>query len=135
MTKFAQVKNEKTGAIEKWTKSTVIDYVNKCSQTNPNYIGKPLFDETNWRNGWDAVYQLGYTMIDSSELVDDPTHLIGYKPEDNRICLFYVTQRLKDILGPDGETYGMKTALQDFHRECTYNLGVNALRNHLGEEE
>ena len=131
MTKFAKVKNEKTGAIEKWTKSTVIDYVNKCSQTNPNYIGKPLFDETNWRHGWNAVYELVYTMIDSSELVD----LIGYKPEDNRVCLFYVTQRLDGILNEDGSTYGMETCLRDFHRECLRNLGVNALRNHYGDEK
>tara|TARA_R110000796_G_scaffold27846_1_gene76471 strand:+ start:641 stop:1036 length:396 start_codon:yes stop_codon:yes gene_type:complete len=131
MTKFAQVKNEKTGAIEKWTKSTVIDYVNL------RRLGT-TFDETNWRHGWNLLVGKEFTMIDSSELVDlsdDPTHLIGYKPQDNRICLFYVTQRLEDILGPDGETYGMETALQDFHRECTYNLGVNALRNHLGDEE
>ena len=135
MTKFAKVKNEKTGAIEKWTKSTVIDYVNKCSQTNPDYIGKPLFDETNWRHGWNAVYELGYTMIDSSELVD----LIGYKPEDNRVCLFYVTQRLKDILvdeeGMRRRPLGIKNAIEDFQKECTYNLGVNALRNHYGDEK
>jgi len=126
MTKFAKVKNKKTGAIEKWTKSTVIDYVNKCSQTNPDYIGKPLFDETNWRHGWNSSVHK-FTMIDSSELVD--------KFEDNRVCLFYVTLRLDEILNEDGSTYGMKTCLRDFHRECLRNLGVNALRNHYGDEK
>ena len=126
MTKFAKVKNEKTGAIEKWTKSTVIDYVNKCSQTNPDYIGKPLFDETNWRHGWNSSVHK-FTMIDSNELVD--------KFEDNRVCLFYVTLRLDEILNEDGSTYGMKTCLRDFHRECLRNLGVNALRNHYGDEK
>ena len=77
------------------------------------------------------MYELGYTMIDSSELVD----LIGYKPEDNRVCLFYVTQRLDGILNEDGSTYGMETCLRDFHRECLRNLGVNALRNHYGDEK
>ena len=54
---------------------------------------------------------------------------------DNRICMFYVTQRLQDILGVDGDTYGMETALRDFHRECLRNLGVNALNKHNGDED
>ena len=49
--------------------------------------------------------------------------------------LTYVAQRLRDILGVDGEQYGMETALRDFHRECLINLGTCALNRHLDAEE
>tara|TARA_R110002167_G_scaffold256711_1_gene463179 strand:- start:706 stop:900 length:195 start_codon:yes stop_codon:yes gene_type:complete len=52
------------------------------------------------------------------------------KQRDDRVCLFYVTQRLEGILTEDGLAYGMETCLRDFHRECLRNLGVNALRNY-----
>ena len=55
--------------------------------------------------------------------------------DGDTLPLTYVTSRLRDILGVDGETYGLETALRDFHRECLIKLGTCALDRHLSEEE
>jgi hypothetical protein len=51
---------------------------------------------------------------------------------DDRICMHYVIDRLEDIMGeydPDApEITDLKyiyKRLDDFKRECIYNLGVN----------
>ena len=59
---------------------------------------------------------------------------ISISLDEDTIRLTYVTSRLRDILGIDGDTYGMETALRDFHRECLINLGTCALNRHLVEE-
>lgn len=55
--------------------------------------------------------------------------------DEDTLPLTYVTSRLRDILGVDGDTYGMETALRDFHRECVIKLGTCALNRHLVEKE
>ena len=61
--------------------------------------------------------------------------------QDNRICLFYVTQRLMDLTkiaekrkkvytSAANETHLIEKSLKEFERECIYNLGINALHNH-----
>tara|TARA_R100000687_G_scaffold74240_1_gene65158 strand:+ start:49 stop:255 length:207 start_codon:yes stop_codon:yes gene_type:complete len=61
--------------------------------------------------------------------------------QDNRICLFYVTERLIDLnkiankrkkayTSAANETYLIEKSLKEFERECIYNLGINALHNH-----
>tara|TARA_R110000764_G_scaffold230939_1_gene322373 strand:+ start:2081 stop:2305 length:225 start_codon:yes stop_codon:yes gene_type:complete len=60
---------------------------------------------------------------------------ISISLDGDTLPLTYVTSRLGDILGVDGETYGLETALRDFHRECLINLGTCALNRHLSVEE
>lgn len=45
---------------------------------------------------------------------------------DNRVCMFYIVERLDGIL----KDTNPKKSLEDFKRECLYNLGVNAFHNH-----
>ena len=49
---------------------------------------------------------------------------------DNRVCMFYIVERLDGIL----KDTNPKKSLEDFKRECLYNLGVNAFHNHEIEE-
>jgi|TARA_R100001530_G_scaffold1945_1_gene3350 hypothetical protein len=48
---------------------------------------------------------------------------------DDRICLFYIADTLKDLseIKSDKE---LRKKVDEFKRECIYNLGVNALHNH-----
>ena len=50
---------------------------------------------------------------------------------DQRICLFYVADRLRDILKykKDAEVRGL---LQEFEDECVHNIGINALIERYG---
>ena len=63
------------------------------------------------------------------------------KKQDNRICLFYVTQRLIDLnkiaekrkkvyTSAANETHLIEKSLKEFERECIHSLGINALHNH-----
>ena len=131
---FYEVKDNVTGALQQWTLSAVIDHVNRRLTTNPDYNGKPLYDQTNWIDGWAQIPEPHEFTLDWVSLLDDDDEK-EYVRQDNRVCLFYVTQRLKDILDTDTNG-GKETALKKFHEECTYNLGVNALHNHhVGDEE
>ena len=50
---------------------------------------------------------------------------------DNRVCMFYIVERLDGIL----KDTNLKKSLEDFKRECLHNLGVNAFHNHkIGAE-
>ena len=64
-----------------------------------------------------------------------------HKKQDNRICLFYATQRLIDLnkiaekrkkvyTSAANETHLIEKSLKEFERECIHNLGINALHNH-----
>ena len=48
---------------------------------------------------------------------------------DNRVCLFYVADRLKDLseIKSDKE---LRKEVDKFKTECIYNLGINALHDH-----
>ena len=48
---------------------------------------------------------------------------------DNRVCLFYVTDRLTEIT-EISDRRQMEKAIDEFKNECLYNLGVNALHDH-----
>ena len=53
---------------------------------------------------------------------------------DNRVCMHYVLDRLEDII----ETYKNKDVtdairrVEEFKRECIYNLGVNLRIDYKG---
>lgn len=55
---------------------------------------------------------------------------------DDRVCMHYVVDRLEDIV----ETYEKKDVteaikqIEDFKRECIYNLGVNTRIRRKGED-
>lgn len=52
-----------------------------------------------------------------------------YEYQDNRICMFYVADRLSDILElKDGKKAHKELSI--FYEEMIYNLGVNSLHNH-----
>ena len=51
------------------------------------------------------------------------------KQQDNRICLYYVTERLIDLTKIKTEKE-LKIKLYKFKDECVHNLGINALHNH-----
>ena len=57
-----------------------------------------------------------------------------YIKQDNRICAYYVTDRLLDIL-EHGDTDKKKLLklLNEFKDEMIHNLGVNSLHNHYGK--
>ena len=54
------------------------------------------------------------------------------KYQDNRVCMFYITDRLSDILKQKDEKKTHKE-LSAFYEEMIYNLGVNSLHNHYSD--
>jgi hypothetical protein len=56
-----------------------------------------------------------------------------YKKQDNRVCMFYIAERLDEILQiKDGKKAHKE--LYEFYREMMYNLGINALHNEYANE-
>ena len=55
-----------------------------------------------------------------------------YEYQDNRVCMFYITDRLSDILKQKDEKKTHKE-LSTFYEEMIYNLGVNSLHNHYSD--
>ena len=51
---------------------------------------------------------------------------------DDRVCMHYVVDRLESCLEKDLDE--MRRELEDFKRECIYNLGVNTRIKHKGED-
>ena len=57
-----------------------------------------------------------------------------YTKQDNRICAYYVTDRLLDILEhEDTDKNKLLKLLNEFKDETIHNLGVNSLHNHYGK--
>ena len=54
---------------------------------------------------------------------------------DDRVCLFYVSERLKEIwdMFQENEAEGLME-LDSFKRECVYNLGINAINKRKEQE-
>lgn len=48
---------------------------------------------------------------------------------DNRVCLFYVANRLTEITWISDRRQ-MEIAIDEFKEECLRDLGVNALHDH-----
>ena len=60
---------------------------------------------------------------------------------DDRVCMHYVVDRLEDIMGSYDPNDHDKTdlkymyqKLEEFKKECIYNLGVNTRIKHKGED-
>ena len=47
--------------------------------------------------------------------------------DQHRVCLFYVTNRIRSILGKNRTEEDLRNQLEEFEDECLHNLGVNAL--------
>ena len=57
-----------------------------------------------------------------------------YAKQDNRVCSFYVTDRLCEILElEDTNPKKLLKLLNEFKDEMIHNLGVNSLENHYGK--
>ena len=56
---------------------------------------------------------------------------VKYTKQENRICSFYVTDRLLEILElEDTNQKKLLKSLNEFKDEMIHNLGINALHNH-----
>ena len=50
-----------------------------------------------------------------------------YVRQENSICSFYVTDRIRSILTKNKTEKQLRDSLEEFEDECLHNLGVNAL--------
>ena len=55
-----------------------------------------------------------------------------YEQKDSRVCMYYIADKLNRILSEPKKE--MEKALKEFHEEMVYNLGINSMHNHFGEE-
>ena len=57
-----------------------------------------------------------------------------YIKQYNRVCSFYITDRLLDILKyEDTDKKKLLKLLNEFKDEMIHSLGINSLHNHYGE--
>ena len=57
-----------------------------------------------------------------------------YSYQENRVCSFYITDRLIEILEyEDTDKKKLLKLLNEFKDEMIHNLGVNALHNNYGD--
>ena len=54
-----------------------------------------------------------------------------YKVQDQRISMFYVTDRILEILEEEDNQIKMNKMLNEFKDELIHNLGVIVLHNHF----
>ena len=79
-------------------------------------------------------------MINDLEIVDEELHDLKLPPItddiklDNKVCLFYIINELKDII-TEPNVEDVEKRLTDFHNTLVFNLGINALNNHKNEWE
>ena len=52
---------------------------------------------------------------------------------ENRVCMFYVINRLNQILTKSESSTASE--LSQFYNELVFNLGVNTIRNHNNPKE
>jgi len=57
----------------------------------------------------------------------DPVKEYQKQCVDQRVCLFYVADRVKTILSESKNEEQLRDTLQEFEDECVHNIGVNAL--------
>ena len=57
----------------------------------------------------------------------DPVKEYQKQCVDQRVCLFYVADRVKTILSESKNEEQLRDTLQEFEDECIHNIGVNAL--------
>ena len=58
-----------------------------------------------------------------------------YQQQDSRVCMFYVTNKLLNILEyEDTDKKKVLKLLNEFKDEMIHNIGVDSLHNHYGED-
>ncbi len=57
----------------------------------------------------------------------DPVREFQKQAVDQRVCLFYVADRVKGILEESKTDVQLRSQLEEFNDECIHNIGVNAL--------
>tara|TARA_R100001086_G_C11707927_1_gene223304 strand:+ start:171 stop:353 length:183 start_codon:yes stop_codon:yes gene_type:complete len=58
-----------------------------------------------------------------------------YQQQDSRICIFYVTNKLLNILEyEDIDKKKVLKLLNEFKDEMIHNIGVDSLHNHYGNK-
>ena len=57
----------------------------------------------------------------------DPVREFQKQAVDQRVCLFYVADRVKGILEDSKTEEQLRDNLEEFNDECIHNIGVNAL--------
>ena len=58
----------------------------------------------------------------------DPVKDFQRQAVEQRVCLFYVTDRIKSILEDNKNNNDkMRSNLEEFNDECIHNIGINAL--------
>ena len=57
----------------------------------------------------------------------DPVKEFQKQCVDQRVCLFYVADRVKGILEDSKTADQLKFNLEEFKDECVHNIGTNAL--------
>ena len=62
----------------------------------------------------------------------DPVKDFQKECVDQRVCLFYVADRVKGILEDSKTEEQLKDNLKEFEDECIHNIGVNALIEKYG---
>ena len=62
-----------------------------------------------------------------SKTKTDPIKDFQKQAVDQRVCLFYVADRVKTILSKNTTEEQLRDALEEFENECVHSIGVNAL--------
>jgi hypothetical protein len=62
-----------------------------------------------------------------TKIKKDPVKDFQKQCVDQRVCLFYVTDRVKGILEDSKTDAQLRSQLEEFNDECIHNIGVNAL--------
>ena len=57
-----------------------------------------------------------------------------YTEQDNRVCMYYITDKLQR-LSEIKSNKELRKEVEGFKEEMTYNLGINAMHNHYGEDK
>jgi hypothetical protein len=57
----------------------------------------------------------------------DPVKEFQREAVEQRICLFYVADRVKGILEDSKTDAQLRDQLEEFQDECVHNIGINAL--------
>ena len=79
-------------------------------------------------------------LVHDLEVVDAEFHDLKLPPItddiqlDNKVCLFYIINELKDII-TEPNVEDVEKRLTDFHNTLIFNLGINALHNHKNDWE
>ena len=57
----------------------------------------------------------------------DPVKEFQRQAVEQRVCLFYVADRVKGILEDSKTDTQLRDQLEEFKDECVHNIGINAL--------